>query len=221
MEWPRLAELMQVYRRGLVRKAQALRTAVAGIAPTVRQWENIMSSDFDDRPRPDNSNKTLLIVFGVVGGVLLLCCGGGVIFFIFVSPYATLGSNANGTFTYVGTAISAGSTAVSAARPDAEKFLDALGAGRIEQAYEKLSASRRGLQPLEDFRAEIAKHPALGNQKSFSLQETAATPASAFFKVKVTGRAAPDVSATLRLVQEQGEWRVDQFDIIAPAAPKP
>jgi hypothetical protein len=148
-----------------------------------------------------SSNRTLYIVPGVVGGVLLLGCLGCV------------GLLGLGWYT-ARQAVEKASQQLGAERA-AEVFLADLSSGNAALAYQRTSAAFQGRRSLEQFRDFINQHPALQNQRPpFSIANTVqGTPSGVTVSTTITDSQGMVIRATIELVQERGQWKVDRFTI--------
>ena len=159
-----------------------------------------ISSDEDDdyeyEPiRRKSSNRTLFIVLGVVGGMLLLvilvCAGliywGATRFSQFSVPTA-----------------------------EADRFLDDLKLGQLNNAYARTSRAFQTQQTLAQFQNFIKQFPAFTNQSSRTYTGfnvvSGAGGSRATLHATVFGPGI-SVSFTLFLVEEGGQWKVDQLTI--------
>jgi hypothetical protein len=176
-----------------------------------------MSNDPNIQQPKSSSTNVLLIIFGVL---LLMCVGGGVLVIVCITAIATIGSNANGTFTLVATKVSSagGSPTFApvggnpAAEIVARQFLDDIGAGRLPQARERMTAAGK-IVSQGSMQAELDKNPTLKQHKSFSLMVDRTTGTSVTYTATVFGKDGSIVRVTLEVINEDGRWLVDQFNI--------
>jgi hypothetical protein len=92
----------------------------------------------------------------------------------------------------------------------AKGFVEDLGAKRIEQAYQRLSAARQAAEELPQFRASIQRWPGLQNQKSYSLQRVPSQPGGppVRYIALVASASGPDHSVDMELLSENGKWKI-------------
>ena len=176
-----------------------------------------MSTDPVNQPK-SNTNTILLVVFGVL---LLTCVGGSLLLVVCITAIAVLGSNANGTFTTVASKVSSAAPypATAATRignPLAEgvarQFLDDIGAGRLAQARDRMTAAGKAVTQ-GSMQVEIDKHPALKQPRSYTLTAEPEKDGSITMTATVNGRDGSSAKVTLILRNEDGQWLVDQFII--------
>lgn len=172
---------------------------------------------------PNNTNKTasnvLVILLAVFGLLLLGCVGLSLVIVVCITAIATIGSNANGTFTTVATKVNSPVPATAAApvgNPQAEQvarqFLDDIGAGRLALARERMTAAGKAVTQGSQ-QVEIDKHPALKQPKSYSLIQEQVDGRSITMMATVNGRDGTSARMTIMLVNEDGRWLVDNFII--------
>lgn len=176
-----------------------------------------MSTDPTNQSK-SNTNTILLVIFGVL---LLSCVGGSLLIVVCITAIATIGSNANGTFTMVATKVSSAdstpATAVSAlGNPAAEgvarQFLDDIAAGRLPQARERMTVAGKAVTQ-GSMQVEIDKHPSLKQSSPYTLIIEKQDGASITMTTTKNGRDGTSAKVTLILVNEGGQWLVDQFII--------
>jgi hypothetical protein len=156
-----------------------------------------MSSE-DAAPR--SGNRTVLVVLLIVAAVLLivgLACAGLV-------ALAVWGVNM-------------AMTQMTALTTTTDAFLNDLQANRVQAAYDQTSQGFHARLSREQFAALVKKYPALTTwtSRSYNGFQVNTTPGSARATVRVT-LVGPNnsLSCTLVLVEEGGQWKVD--DLTAP-----
>jgi hypothetical protein len=157
---------------------------------------NDEEADYDYRPkRRKSSNKTLFIILGVVGGVVLLVVLGcaGLIYW---------GVNKFSQFPNLTT--------------EADRFLDDLKTAQVDAAYARTSRNFKRAQAPAQFQAFLKQFPAFTNQTS--RRYTGFNIFSGVGGARGTIHATAigpgnSVSFTLILVEEDGQWKVDQLTI--------
>jgi hypothetical protein len=181
--------------------------------------EKSMSTDFTDRPYPypdrpppPRSSNTALIVLAVVGGTMLLC-GGCVV--VCITAIATLGSNANGTFTYVATKVSASGTDNSGPEKVADRFIQEISLLQFDAAYNRTTTGFQRTHSKGRFQALFKSYPALMQQLSHSVltRNFAANSATITYRVNGVDPTGEPVDVELRLTQEAGSWKIDEINI--------
>lgn len=158
------------------------------------------------RQRRDNSTSTVLIILAVVGGVglmVVLACGG---FAFFMAREVSSG-------------FEEAMKEMEAFEPEieAESFVELLGEGNIDEAYNSTSQNFRRTQTREQFQAFVNRYPLLRNHEMVEGESVkpAPGPNQATVTVTVTGQKpgqAP-LKGTVRLVREGEDWKVDSFTV--------
>jgi hypothetical protein len=146
--------------------------------------------------RSGGSSKALWIVLGVVGGLLLVCLGcGGIIAFIYYKNKDTFSTAFGGAFA-------------------AETFLQQLQQGNVDGAYNLTSKSFQTRQSRAQFKAFLDKHPGLLSHSSHSItgDPGSVTDRSITYRVTVNSSSGTQ-GATLKLVKENDQWKVDDFTV--------
>jgi hypothetical protein len=154
-----------------------------------------------------SSNKGLWITLGVVGGIFLLC-GGIVLAFVlggfFMARHAAKS---------IGESIAEGIEEVDG-ETVAEEFLDEIGAGHLDSAYEELTTRGfRTRQTLQQFRAFVDQHPGLKKPRVVDGNPESSTPIRVTVKATVIPQKGPPIQATVQMVKEDDEWKVDRLTI--------
>jgi len=153
---------------------------------------------YDRRPA-SNSNKTLLIVLGVLGGLLLvavLACG-GLFYFGFRTAKDVVGN-------------------MTAAAKSAENYLSELQAGDAAAAYRSMSQRYRSATTHAEFEQFLAQNKGLlkhTGRSSSSFNMNSVNGATQYVaKYTITGPTA-GAFCTLTLVEENGAWVVDSITV--------
>jgi hypothetical protein len=143
-----------------------------------------------ERPESSWLGKGCLALACVLGGVVLISCCGG--YFVYRSWFLTRVERIN---------------------PVAVAFLNDISADRAEDAYARTSAGFRARVSLEQFRASLRRYRSLGGP--YDLSDLAIAGSQGFGWSKYiamlgdlkTGRQL----LNLAMVEEEGEWRVEDF----------
>jgi hypothetical protein len=158
----------------------------------------------------DSSEKTVLIIVGIVGGVILLvalgCCGLGFLAFRGMGQaFATAMEMAQ---------------EVQAQMLAGETFAEDLANGQFDEAYAQTSKAYQERVSLEQFRALLAKHPALKNSEH-ELEPDQVGTGTTRFDATFTSRDGKSVKATFHVKKEDEGWKVDRVRIGDDGKPDP
>lgn len=134
--------------------------------------------------------KGWLIGCGVVGGVVLVCGGiiGAVVWLVWL------------IFALTGPAVEAG-----------DQFLTLLGEGRTTVAYNAAASGLRAKQTEEEFTTEMKKLQ-LTEYASSSWNNREIVNDQATLKGTVTTKTGGTVPLTIKLVKEDGTWKVHSIN---------
>ena len=177
-----------------------------------------------DFRRPPSSNNTVWIVLAVVGG---LACIGLLVIVVCLAAIRILGTNANVAFGTVGASIGktvsgggpgggpgrAGLAPAekAAAEQVARQFLADLDGNRLDAAYQHLSAFRRQIWSLKEFKVDIQASPGLLKQSSYQLRDAEDAGAGRLrFTATVQGEGKlEDYRVQMELIFENGAWKIE------------
>jgi hypothetical protein len=156
----------------------------------------------DDRPSPKSSNTVLWVILGVGGGVLLLVvlvCG-GIIFLGYSSVKKVQGVVED----------------MQAAQVAAVLFVDRLGTGEVDAAYDSASAGFKSRQTKDQFEKFVSSHRGFADHNSrtpnnFNLG-TGKGGQQYTTQFSLTGPNG-NLTCTLILVVENGTWVVDSITV--------
>jgi hypothetical protein len=146
--------------------------------------------------RGKSGTRTLIIILCVVGGGFLLAalaCGGCIYFGVKAFPE------------------------IQAAQQSADLFLNDLGAGRVDQAYQTHTTQAfQASQSLAQFRAWVNQYPAVTTQTSRQYSgvriHSGTGGTQAFIQATVLG-PNNTLSFTLILVKENDQWKVNRITV--------
>jgi hypothetical protein len=152
----------------------------------------------------DNSSKVTLIVVGsVVGGLLLLLLAcGGLVFYGVHRAGQTLGPQLQAQFE------------LQMADGAVQGFLNDLGGGQVDAAYDSTTPAFRAKQTLPQFKKFVERNPLL---KKFTTAEHAPVnnaPGARQLTLNYTlnGEGGP-LTMTVQVVKEGEEWKVDSVSV--------
>jgi hypothetical protein len=148
-----------------------------------------------------SSNKTILIVVGIIAGVLLVIVAGCLgAFYLFIQAMKPAVSS-----------MIEMANDMQLAPAAAEAFLSDIAADRLDTAYERTSANYQKRQDLEAFRKLVAKYPAFKNS-SATVTNMQMAPGRCTFQFTTNG-ANGSVSCRVVMIKEEESWKVDQFTV--------
>jgi len=161
----------------------------------------------------DNSTKiVLLVVGGVTLCLLILVAGCGGIAYFTMIRVARVAENAAQVVAEQADKMADALQAEAAA----QAFLMDVSTGQTDRAYGMTTQGYQTRRTLKDFTAYVDQHPGLKNQ-NFP-QPAAPTPPAVNDRVTVrlslnggVGAANPANVATIDMLRENGQWKVDEF----------
>lgn len=106
-------------------------------------------------------------------------------------------------------------TATSGAAKVSDEFIDSLQAGDGDTAYSLLSAEVQEIAPEDEFAAFVDQvGPILNTEESKTSQEVESVDGvdTALVTYEITGTDGIEYVIAVELVEEDGEWRVSNFD---------
>lgn len=163
---------------------------------------------YADEPQP-SSNKTVLMVLGILGGIFLLVvliCAGVVVFVISaMKPAIEQGMQMAQTLAQ---GMEAGRT-----------FLEELRKDRLDAAYSMTTEAYQKRVSRQQFEELLAAHPELkqgGPIQAEDLRFTGSTPTTPRFICTITPSEGKPLDVHLTLVREGEVMRIDNF-VVEPA----
>lgn len=158
----------------------------------------------------DSTTTIVLIILGVVGGIFVLCLGGAVVAIVAISM---LGTTASSTFTSVSPTVSGPGGGIvyppGSAGQAAKDFCRDLYLDDVEDAHNRLTVARQNAWPLEQFRTDLRRRPTIKDSGTYNVRpSTRRFEPNTFDGEFMDGIRRQEI--TIRMVQEGGEWKVDE-----------
>lgn len=156
--------------------------------------------------RASSSNTALYVLLGVFGAVALTflgilgCCGLGIF----------------GAFTAARmqpTNLNVDVNAEIKAELAAERFLDAISRGKVDEAYDSASAGFQQRTSREQFHAFVTKHPRLTDSVDRNAETQSNQNGTLRLQATIDDSMEQQFSATIDMVEEEKQWKVDRITI--------
>jgi hypothetical protein len=158
-----------------------------------------------------SSNKTLYIILGIVAALLVVCtglagCGG--VFFFYAYKKGQRASPDFADFKDIG-----GAGKVIEAELAAESFLDDLKTGDFNGANNRSSRGLQSRKGVAGLRTLVQQNPILGNFSSRDTDTKRRSGSKVTLEATFIEQSGRTIKGTIDMVQESGEWKVDNLTI--------
>jgi hypothetical protein len=168
-------------------------------------------STYEEGKGGGSSGKTVLLVVAIVAVVVLLLLGGcGVLVYFTVQAMSRAAQNFSQAMSTAMQMMADMQTGMQTA----QTFVDDLGNGRVDEAYDSTTKDFQAKQSLEKFREFVDKHPALKKQaSSVPGNNPNMTPGRCVLPYVVNGQDGSTTRCTVQVIKEDEKWKVDRFTV--------
>jgi hypothetical protein len=178
------------------------------------------ASEDQQQRRGISSTGIVLIVLGSVGLMVVIC--GGVIVVCLVAITA-LGTSANKTFGTVSGTIGSQTQPL----PAAQRFINDLGAGLTQSAWDQTTADfhnrhikEAGPDQSKYFADFLEEHPGLKNPATIEMKSLNPDPSQSTIHATITSKSGEKTVLSLKLKLELGTWKIDDLSVVEEGTKK-